>query len=199
VGSYLFKRLIQVPIVLWVLITISFFMMRLAPGGPFSGERNMDPVIEQKMKEKYHLDQSLPEQYALFMKDLVFSLDLGPSFKHKTLTVNEIIGEKFKVSAVLGGLAVFLALVLGLGVDSAVHVVHRARAEGGANLRLARTATARGVVFSALTTIAGFAGLLFSGHAGTASMAHLLMPGVAFTAACALVLVPALLPPRGEF
>jgi len=111
-----------------------------------------------------------------------------------TLATSVVLGVAFNFANVIA-----MPLVLGLGVDSAVHVVHRARAEGGANLRLARTATARGVVFSALTTIAGFAGLLFSGHAGTASMAHLLMPGVAFTAACALVLVPALLPPRGEF
>ncbi len=114
-GSYLLKRTIQVPIVLWVLITISFFMMRLAPGGPFSGEKRMDPVIEQKMKEKYHLDKPMVVQYLLFMKELIVEQDLGPSFKHKTLTVNEILYTKGKTSALLGGIAVLLALVLGLG------------------------------------------------------------------------------------
>src|SRR5690606_23651489 len=109
------KRLAQVPVVLWVLITISFFMMRLAPGGPFSGERRMDPVIEQAIRAKYHLDKSWPEQYGRFMGELVLDFDLGPSFKYKTQTVNQILAERAPVSAVLGVSATLIALVLGLG------------------------------------------------------------------------------------
>ncbi len=114
-GTYLLKRLAQVPIVLWVLITISFFMMRLAPGGPFSGEKRMDPVIEQAIRAKYHLDESWPKQYARFMGELVLELDLGPSFKYKTQNVNQILAERAPVSAVLGISATLIALVLGLG------------------------------------------------------------------------------------
>ena len=114
-GIYLLKRLAQVPVVLLVLITISFFMMRQAPGGPFSGEKKMEPEIRQKINEKYHLDKSWPVQYGLFLRDLVFKLDLGPSFKNKTRTVNEIIADKFPTSAVLGLSSVLIALVLGLG------------------------------------------------------------------------------------
>ncbi len=114
-GSYLLKRMVQVPLVLWVLITISFFMMRLAPGGPFSGEKRMDPVIQQAIEAKYHLDDPMPVQYVRFMWDLVVRWDLGPSFKQKTMTVNEILAEKAPVSAVLGLSSVLLALVLGLG------------------------------------------------------------------------------------
>lgn len=114
-GQYLAKRLLQVPVVLWVLITISFFMMRAAPGGPFAGEKRMDPVIERKIKEKYHLDKSWVVQYGMFMKDLVVHFDLGPSFKNKTQTVNEIIAAKAPVSAVLGISAILMSLVMGLG------------------------------------------------------------------------------------
>lgn len=114
-GTYLLKRLAQVPVVLWVLITISFFMMRLAPGGPFSGEKRMDPVIEQAIRAKYHLDKSWPEQYGRFMSELVLDFDLGPSFKYKTQSVNEILAERAPVSAVLGVSATLIALVLGLG------------------------------------------------------------------------------------
>lgn len=114
-GIYLLKRLLQVPVVLLVLITISFFMMRLAPGGPFSGEKGIEPEIQQKINEKYHLDKSWPVQYGLFMRDLVFRFDLGPSFKNKTRTVNEIVADKFPTSAVLGLSSVLIALVLGLG------------------------------------------------------------------------------------
>jgi oligopeptide transport system permease protein len=114
-GQYLVKRLLQVPVVLWVLITISFFMVRLAPGGPFSGEKQMPPEIEAAMMAKYHLDESLPEQYGRFMWDLVTHGDLGPSYKHKTRTVNEIIAHKLPYSVTLGAIAIFLALWLGLG------------------------------------------------------------------------------------
>ena len=113
-GQYLLKRLIQVPVVIWLLITISFFMMRLAPGGPFSGEKTMDPVIEQAMLAKYHLDKSWPEQYGRFMWELGTQFDLGPSYKQKTHTVNEILWSKAPVSAMLGGIATLLALWMGL-------------------------------------------------------------------------------------
>ncbi|RMG15129.1 MAG: ABC transporter permease subunit [Planctomycetota bacterium] len=114
-GQFLAKRLLQVPVVLWVLVTISFFMVRLAPGGPFSGEKRMPKEIEQAMMAKYHLDESLPRQYARFLWDLVAHGDLGPSYKHKTRTVNEIIAHKLPYSLTLGGLATVLALWLGLG------------------------------------------------------------------------------------
>lgn len=110
-----------------------------------------------------------------------------------TLAASVVLGVPFNFANVIA-----IPLVFGMGVDSAVHMIHRARVDHESGPKLAHTATARGVVFSALTTIAGFAGLLFAGHQGTASMAYLLIPGIAFTAAAALVLVPALLPPRGE-
>jgi len=121
VGNYLVKRLLQVPLVLIVLITITFFMVRFAPGGPFSGEKGIDPVIKQKLEEKYHLDKPMYQQYFLFWGNLLRG-DLGPSYKEKTRTVNEIIfGEKwyhfdgkFWVSTYLGLLAILLALFLGL-------------------------------------------------------------------------------------
>ena len=112
-GRYLFKRLVQVPIVLLVLITLSFFMVRLAPGNPFSGEKKMDESVRQALNAKYGLDAPWPIQYLKYLKGLA-TLDLGPSYKQKGLTVNEIIAEKAPVSAVLGLTAMILALALGL-------------------------------------------------------------------------------------
>ena len=112
-GRYVFKRLIQMPLVLLVLITISFFMVRLAPGTPFSGERQMDETVKQALNEKYGLDDPWPIQYLKYLKGLA-TLDLGPSYKQKGLTVNEIIAEKSPVSAVLGLSALIVALVFGL-------------------------------------------------------------------------------------
>ena len=128
-GRYLFRRLIQVPIVLWILVTISFFLMRAAPGGPFDQEKPIDPVIKQRMMEKYHLDKHVMVQYYRFLEDLApihlrnkdghfdpgLGFDLGPSFKNKAMTVNEVIRLKAPVSALLGLAAVLIALLLGLG------------------------------------------------------------------------------------
>jgi len=92
-----------------------------------------------------------------------------------------------------------LPLILGFGVDSAIHVVHRARALRGSGDRLVSTSTARGVLFSSLTTIAGFAGLILSDHPGTKSLGILLIPGVLFSMIAALVVIPPMIAPiRGS-
>ncbi len=107
--------------VLFVLVTITFFMVRLAPGGPFASERRLDPVIEKALHEKFHLDKPLPEQYGYFLADLLKG-DLGPSFKHRNQSVNQIIAATLPQSIVLGGIAITVALSIGLaaGVVSAL-------------------------------------------------------------------------------
>ena len=89
---------------------------------------------------------------------------------------------------------IVLPLLMGIGVDSAIHLAHRHR--HGPDRPLLATSTARGVLFSALTTVAGFGGLAISPHLGTASMGLLLMIGVGFTLLCTLLLLPALLTRR---
>ena len=119
---YVVNRLIQAPVILFLLITFSFFLMRFAPGGPFSNERRLDPEIEQALKAKYRLDQPLLNQYVLFFIDLLKG-DLGPSFKHKNQTVNEIITRTLPNSLFLGTLALLLALLIGIsaGIISSLH------------------------------------------------------------------------------
>jgi len=91
---------------------------------------------------------------------------------------------------------IVLPLLLGIGVDSAIHLVHRFRAQP--DRKLVETSTVTAVVFSALTTMAGFGSLALSPHPGTASMGLLLLLGVALTVTCSLVLIPALLPRRSD-
>ncbi|MCM5705596.1 oligopeptide ABC transporter permease OppB [Larsenimonas salina] len=111
--SYTLKRLAFAVPTLLVVITISFFLMRAAPGGPFDGERQLPPEIEANLKAAYHLDEPLPMQYLRYMGNLAQG-DFGPSFKYKDFSVTELIMQGFPVSLEIGGLAIGLALLIGL-------------------------------------------------------------------------------------
>ena len=111
--GYIFRRLIAMPVVILILLTLAFFIARMAPGGPFSRERNLPPEIEAKLLEKYHMDESLPRQYLRYINQ-VRKGDLGPSFKHKDRTVNEIIANHLPVSIKLGLLSAGIAIMGGV-------------------------------------------------------------------------------------
>ncbi|ABE60344.1 oligopeptide ABC transporter permease OppB [Chromohalobacter israelensis] len=111
--TYTLKRLLMAVPTLLIVITISFFLMRIAPGGPFDGERQLPPEIEANLKAAYHLDEPLPQQYLRYMGNLLQG-DFGPSFKYKDFSVTELIAQGFPVSLEIGGLAILLALLVGL-------------------------------------------------------------------------------------
>ena len=111
---YTVKRLLGAIPTLFLIIVISFFMMRAAPGGPFSRDRSLPPVIEANMIKAYHLDDPLWLQFARYTAHMLQG-DFGPSFKYKDFTVNELIWGGFPTSAQIGGIAMLLALALGLG------------------------------------------------------------------------------------
>jgi oligopeptide transport system permease protein len=100
---------------LLVLITISFFLIRIAPGGPFDGEKVLPPEIQANLEAKYHLDEPLLQQYFRYVGEVI-SGDFGPSFQYKDWSVNELIARGFPVSATIGGLAMLLAFFIGTGV-----------------------------------------------------------------------------------
>ncbi len=106
-------RLLWAVPTLWVVITITFFLMRVAPGGPFDTEQPLNPVIEAQMRERYGLDQPLLTQYGRFLSGVVQG-DFGPSYKYKDLSVCELILDGLPVSATLGSLALLLAVIFGL-------------------------------------------------------------------------------------
>ncbi len=111
--KYILKRLLSIIPVLWVVATITFFLMRLAPGGPFDSEKQVPEEILHNLEAKYHMDEPLPMQYVRYL-GMVAKGDLGPSFRYTSRTVNEIIAETFPVSAIVGLLGLFYALVIGL-------------------------------------------------------------------------------------
>jgi oligopeptide transport system permease protein len=105
-------RLLGLVPTLLVLITIAFFLIRMAPGGPFDGEKVLPPEIRANLDAQYHLDEPLLQQYFRYLGQII-SGDFGPSFQYKDWTVNELIARGFPVSATIGGLAMLIAFVLG--------------------------------------------------------------------------------------
>jgi oligopeptide transport system permease protein len=110
---FLLKRLLWMIPTLWIIATITFFLMRLAPGGPFMAEKDIPEAIKANIEQKYGLDKPLPEQYLIFMGNLV-RLDFGPSYKFPSRTVREMIATGLPISLELGAYALIFALVLGI-------------------------------------------------------------------------------------
>ncbi len=107
------QRLLQTIPVIWVIITVSFFMIRFVPGGPFTSERAVSPEIMRNLEAHYGLNRPLYRQYLDYCSSILHG-DLGPSFKYPTRSVNEIIADKLPVSAELGMWSLAVALVIGL-------------------------------------------------------------------------------------
>ena len=121
-AAYLLRRVLGAIPTMLVIVTLSFFMMRLAPGGPFDSQRRLPPEIEHNVKAAYDLDKPVYEQYFIYMGRLLHG-DLGPSFKNKDFTVAQLIEDGLPVSAELGLSAILIALVFGtaLGVTAALN------------------------------------------------------------------------------
>lgn len=111
--KFIFRRLLEAIPTLLVLITVSFFMMRLAPGSPFTGERSLPPEVLANIEAKYHLNEPLYSQYFRYLGQLAQG-DFGPSFKYKDFSVNDLVSQAFPVSLEIGIYAFILALMLGI-------------------------------------------------------------------------------------
>lgn len=107
------RRLLEAIPVLFVIVTMTFFLVRVAPGGPFDDEKSVTADIQAQLEAYYNLDGTLFEQYTDYLRDLLRA-DLGPSFKNASYSVNELIGMSFPVSLELGFYAMLVALTIGL-------------------------------------------------------------------------------------
>ncbi len=106
----LLKRIVHGLIVLWVVATLTFLALRVAPGGPFDSERKLPPEVLANLAAKYHLDEPLPQQYLRYLSG-VARADFGPSYKYIDRGVSQIIVETLPTSALLGALALIFALL----------------------------------------------------------------------------------------
>jgi oligopeptide transport system permease protein len=120
--NYFLRRMGGAIPTLFIIILVSFFMIRLAPGGPFDSERRLPVEIEANLKKAYHLDEPVAQQFLRYLGGLARG-DFGPSFHYRDYSVSDLISEGFPTSLQLGLIAMVLALAIGIGagVWAALH------------------------------------------------------------------------------
>jgi oligopeptide transport system permease protein len=177
---YFFTRLAGAIPTLFIIITITFFLMRAAPGGPFDQEQALAPEIKANLERAYGLDQPIWIQYGRYLKSLLQG-DFGPSFKYKDFTVTELIGQGFPVTLQLGIMAIALALSLGVPIGTFAALHHNSAADSAA-----MSLVVTGIAIPSFVVLP-FLGLLFGVYlhwlpvAGweSGSLRHLALPVIA--------------------
>ena len=111
---YILKRIAMAILTIWIVITITFFVMRAVPGGPFLSEKAVSEAAQKALEAKYGLDKPLMEQYFTYLKDIVTKFDFGPSIKLRGRMVIDVIADGMRTSAKLGLFAAAIALVVGV-------------------------------------------------------------------------------------
>lgn len=134
---YVIQRFLTAIPTLFLIVTISFFLMRVAPGGPFNQERGLNPTVKANLERAYHLDQPLWKQYLLYLNDLLHG-NFGPSYNLPDFTVADLFRVGLPVSIQLGASALLVALMVG-GVLGIVAALNQNR---GADYAVIATATA---------------------------------------------------------
>ena len=117
VPSVLLRRFFSLLVVLFFVVSITFFLIRITPGGPFDSERKLPPAIEHQLLLKYHLDGPLMQQYTDYMKDLLHG-DLRLSTKYRNRSVAEILAQTLPVTFLLGTVSLFIALGFGIWIGA---------------------------------------------------------------------------------
>jgi oligopeptide transport system permease protein len=129
--AFVIRRLLASAGVLFCVISCTFLLLRLSPGGPFTRERKLPPAIEAQLLARYNLDGSLWKQYTSYLNDLLHG-DLRLSTKFRDRSVNELLAQSLPVSATLGTCALLLAISLGIGLGSLAAIRHNTAADTSA-------------------------------------------------------------------
>jgi oligopeptide transport system permease protein len=181
---YFLTRLAGAVPTLFIIVTLAFFLIRAAPGGPFDQEQTLPPEIMANLQRAYGLDQPIWTQYGRYLAAILHG-DFGPSFKYKDFSVTELIGQGFPVTFELGSIAMGLALILGVPIGTFA-ALHHNRAADYAAMSLAVV----GIAIPSFVVLP-FLGLLFGIYlhwlpvAGwePGSIRHLALPVVALALA----------------
>lgn len=176
-GAFVVRRLIGLVPTLLIIVTLSFFVIRLAPGSPFSSERAVPPEVLADLEAKYGFDKPLHEQYLQYLGNLVQG-DLGLSTKYPARTVNEIIAVGFPATLLLGAFALIWALLIGIpaGIIGAVrqNTVWDHAAMGGAMVGISLPTFVLGPLLILVFSL----WLYWFPPAGFGSLRHLVLPGI---------------------
>lgn len=171
------RRLLESIPTLLILIAVTFFMMRVAPGGPFDVEKRLPPEIEANLRAAYHLDEPLYQQFGRYLGNLAQG-DFGPSFQYRDRTVTELIAGGFPVSLKLGGFAMLLALFGGVTLGS-IAALRQNRPTDYVTMAVAMTGiSVPNFVMAPLLVLvfAVYLGWLPAGGLGDAGWRNLLLP-----------------------
>ena len=125
---YILGRLLSAIPTLLIIITVAFFMMRLAPGGPFDRERTLPPEIEANVLRAYDLDKPLLDQYLSYVGNVLRG-DFGPSFKFRDFTVNDLLLAGFPASLQIGSMALILAVLFGISLGTVAALRQNSRVD----------------------------------------------------------------------
>jgi len=126
--NHIARRLLHALPTLWLVATLTFILLRLAPGGPFDSEKQVHPTVRAQIEAHYGLDQPIYRQYLRFIGNLLQG-DLGPSYKYEGWNVQEIIAQSAPVSLELGALALVVAIVVGMPLGVLASLRHHRPAE----------------------------------------------------------------------
>lgn len=117
--KYVLKRVVMAILTIWIVITVTFFVMRAVPGGPFMAEKAVSEAAQKALEAKYGLDKPVMEQYFTYLKDILTKFDFGPSIKLRGRMVIDVIADGMRTSAKLGVCAAGIALVAGVVLGAA--------------------------------------------------------------------------------
>ena len=112
--SYIIKRILLAVLTVWIVLTITFFVMHFVPGGPFASEKAITPAAQAALEAKYGLDKPLMEQYWTYLVDAFTKFDFGPSLKQRGRMVIDVIKDGLKTSVKLGVIAAIWATIVGV-------------------------------------------------------------------------------------
>lgn len=175
--KYVIKRVLSAILTVFLISTITFFLMNLVPGGPFRAEKAPSPAVEAALNEKYGLDQPVIVQYGNYLGKLAQG-DLGVSLKQRGRPINDIIADTFPVSARLGGLSILIAVALGVPMGC-IAAMKRGKAADSILMVISTLGIAVPGFVVATFLISGFSGVLPT--MGLSTPAHYILP--AFTLA----------------
>ncbi len=183
--KYIFKKLIYGLLTLWIIASITFFLMHMLPGDPFASEKKIPPKVKEKLLEKYHLDKPLMVQYGYYMKDLAKG-DLGLSMKIRGRSVNSMIKTHFPKSLVLGVFAILIAFVVGVSIGI-VAGLNRGKKLDSASMLLAIVGVSvpsfilGGILQWGILFLKKITGESMLPIAGYGEFRHLVMPSIALS------------------